>query len=147
MLASPVPDAEGEGLYPHSYERLGAQRGFHISAVLFDPTYASTTARDITIQAVCARGQIPQNPTPHKTVFLLPGQVKSAVARCPKGQRLITGGFQRTNFGSDGGDRVPGAGNQRLEGDGERLHRQRHDRRRRAHRDRLLLAGEGADPD
>ncbi len=106
MLASAPPDADGEGLYPHSYERLGAQRGFHISAVLFDPTWASTTSRDITIQAVCARGQIPQNPTPHTTVFILPGQVKSAVARCPKGQRLITGGFQRTNFGSDGGDYV-----------------------------------------
>ena len=106
MLASPAPDADGEGLYPHSYERLGAQRGFHISAVLFDPTYASTTPRDITIQAVCARGQIPQNPTPHKTVFILPGQTKSAIARCPKGQQLITGGFQRSNFGSDGGDYV-----------------------------------------
>ena len=106
MLASPAPDADGEGIYPHSYERLGAQRGFHISAVLFDPTYASTTSRNITIQAVCARGQIPQNPTPHKTVFILPGQVKSAIARCPKGQQLITGGFQRTNFGSDGGDYV-----------------------------------------
>jgi hypothetical protein len=106
MLASPAPDADGEGLYPHSYERLGAQRGFHISAVLFDPTYASTTPRNITIQTVCARGQIPQNPTPHKTVFILPGQTKSAIARCPKGQQLITGGFQRTNFGSDGGDYV-----------------------------------------
>jgi hypothetical protein len=106
MLASPAPDADGEGLYPHSYERLGAQRGFHISAVLFDPTYASTTSRNITIQAVCARGQIPQNPAPHKTVFILPGQTKSAIARCPKGQQLITGGFQRTNFGSDGGDYV-----------------------------------------
>jgi hypothetical protein len=106
MLASPAPDADGEGLYPHSYERLGAQRGFHISAVLFDPTYASTASRNITIQAVCARGQIPQNPTPHKTVFILPGQVKSAIARCPNGQQLITGGFQRTNFGSDGGDYV-----------------------------------------
>jgi hypothetical protein len=106
MLTDPAPDAEGEGIYPHSYERLGAQRGFHISAVLFDPTWASTTPRDITIQAVCARGQIPQNPTPHKTVFILPGQTKSAIARCPKGQQLITGGFQRTNFGSDGGDYV-----------------------------------------
>jgi hypothetical protein len=106
MVAAPEPDAEGEGIYPHSYERLGAQRGFHISAVLFDATYASTTQRNITIQAVCARGQIPQNPTPHKTVFILPGQVKSAIARCPKGQQLITGGFQRTNFGSDGGDYV-----------------------------------------
>src|SRR4051794_17145504 len=106
MMASAAPDADGEGIYPHSYERLGAQRGFHISAVLFDPTYASTTARNITIQTICARGQIPQNPTPHKTVFILPGQVKSAIARCPKGQQLITGGFQRTNFGSDGGDYV-----------------------------------------
>jgi len=106
MLATPGPGADGEGIYPHSYERLGAQRGFHISAVLFDPTWASTTPRNITIQAVCARGQIPQNPTPHKTVFILPGQMKSAIARCPKGQRLITGGFQRTNFASDGGNYV-----------------------------------------
>lgn len=106
MTVSPVSDADGEGIYPHSYERLGAQRGFHISAVLFDPTWSSTTTRNITIQTLCARGQIPQNPTPHKTVFILPGQVKSAIARCPKGQQLITGGFQRTNFGSDGGDWV-----------------------------------------
>ena len=67
MIADPAPGPDGEGVYPHSYERLGAQRGFHISAVLFDPTRASTTSRDITIQTVCARGQIPQNPTPHKT--------------------------------------------------------------------------------
>jgi hypothetical protein len=106
MLASPAPDADGEGIYPHSFERLGAQRGFHVSAVLFDANWASTTPRKITIQTVCARGQIPQNPTPHKTVFILPGQVKSAIARCPKGQQLITGGFQRTNFASDGGDYV-----------------------------------------
>ncbi len=106
MLASPAPGADGEGIYPHSFERLGAQRGFHISAVLFDATHASTTPRNITIQSVCARGQIPQNPTPHKTVFILPGQTKSAIARCPKGQQLITGGFQRTNFASDGGNYV-----------------------------------------
>jgi hypothetical protein len=106
MLASPEPGADGEGIYPHSYERLGAQRGFHVSAVLLDANWASTTPREITIQAICARGQIPQNPTPHKTVFILPGQIKSATARCPKGQQLITGGFQRTNFASDGGNYV-----------------------------------------
>ena len=106
MIASPGPSADGEGIYPHSFERLGAQRGFHVSAVLYDATYASTTPRSITVQALCARGQIPQNPTPHKTVFILPGQTKSATARCPKGQQLITGGFQRTNFASDGGDYV-----------------------------------------
>jgi hypothetical protein len=100
----PAPD--GEGAYPHSYERLGAQRGFHVSIVLFDPHWDSTTFRNVTVQTVCARGQIPQNPTPHKTVFILPGQTKSAIARCPKGQQLITGGFQRTNFASDGGNYV-----------------------------------------
>jgi hypothetical protein len=106
MLVNEPPGSDGEGIYPHSYERLGAQRGFHISAVLFDDNWSFTTSRSITIQAICARGQIPQNPTPHKTVFILPGQTKTAVARCPKGQQLITGGFQRTNFGSDGGNYV-----------------------------------------
>jgi hypothetical protein len=106
MIAAPIPDPEGEGIYPHSFERLGAQRGFHVSAVLYDASHASTTPRRITVQAVCARGQIPQNPTPHRSVFILPGQTKSAIARCPSGQRLITGGFQRTDFASDGGNYV-----------------------------------------
>jgi hypothetical protein len=106
MIADPAPGPDGEGIYPHSYERLGAQDGFHVSAVLYDASHASTTPRNITLQAVCSRGQIPQNPTPHKTVFILPGQTKSATARCPKGQQLITGGFQRTNFASDGGNYI-----------------------------------------
>jgi hypothetical protein len=106
MTVNEPSGPDGEGVYPHSYERLGAQRGFHISEVLYDPNWSSTTPRNITVQAVCARGQIPQNPTPHKTVFILPGQTKTAIARCPGGQQLITGGFQRTNFGSDGGDYV-----------------------------------------
>jgi hypothetical protein len=106
MTVNQPPGADGEGVYPHSFERLGAQRGFHISEVLFDPNWSTTTPRSITVQAICAHGQIPQNPTPHKTVFILPGQVKSAIARCPGGQKLITGGFQRTNFASDGGNYV-----------------------------------------
>jgi hypothetical protein len=106
MSVNLPPGPDGEGIYPHSYERLGAQRGFHVSAVLYDADRSSTTARNITVQAVCARGQIPQNPTPHKTVFIKPGETKSAIARCPKGQFLITGGFQRTNFASDGGNYV-----------------------------------------
>jgi hypothetical protein len=106
MLVNLPPGPDGEGVYPHSYERLGAQRGFHISEVLYDANWGSTTPRNITVQAICARGQIPQNPTPHKTVFIKPGETKSATARCPKGQQLITGGFQRTNFASDGGNYV-----------------------------------------
>lgn len=106
MFVDIPPGPDGEGIYPHSYERLGAQRGFHVSPVLYDATWASTTPRNVTMQAVCALGLIPQNPTPHKTVFILPGQTKSATARCPKGQQLVTGGFQRTNFASDGGNYV-----------------------------------------
>ena len=106
MTVNLPPGPDGEGIYPHSYERLGAQLGFHISEVLYDSSPSVTTPRNITVQAVCARGQIPQNPTPHKTVFMLPGQTKSAIARCPKGQQLITGGFQRTNFASDGGNYI-----------------------------------------
>jgi hypothetical protein len=106
MSVNVPPGPDGEGVYPHSFERLGAQRGFHISEVLYDATHGSTTPRNVTVQTVCARGQIPQNPTPHKTVFIQPGQTKTATARCPKGQVLITGGFQRTDFASDGGNYV-----------------------------------------
>jgi hypothetical protein len=106
MQVSIPPGPDGEGVYPHSYERLGAQLGFHISEVLYDPNNSSTTPRTVTVQAVCARGQIPQNPTPHKTVFIRPGETKTATATCPKGQVLISGGFQRTDFASDGGNYV-----------------------------------------
>jgi hypothetical protein len=106
MLVNPPPGPDGEGAYPHSYERLGAQRGFHVTTVLYDLNWASTTPRNVTVQAVCARGLISQNPSPHKTIFIKPGQTRSATARCPKGQFLVTGGFQRTNFASDGGNYV-----------------------------------------
>jgi hypothetical protein len=106
MSVNLPPGPDGEGVYPHSYERLGAQRGFHISEVLYDPDHSSTTPRNVTIQSVCASGQLPQNPTPHKTVFIKPGETKTATARCPSGQVLIMGGFQRTNFASDGGNYI-----------------------------------------
>jgi hypothetical protein len=106
MTSSPAPDPEGEGVYPHSYERLGAQRGFHISEVLFDATPASTAPRNVTLQTVCARGLIPANPSPHKTTFIRPGETRTATARCPKGQFLIMGGFQRTDFTIYGGNYI-----------------------------------------
>jgi hypothetical protein len=106
MTQTPPVDADGEGAYPHSYERLGAQRGWHISVVYLDPTRASTAARDVTVQAVCGFGVIPATPTPHITAYLRPGQTKTVTARCPKGQSLVSGGFQRTDFRSDGGDYV-----------------------------------------
>lgn len=106
MIASPGPSAGGEGAYPHSYERLGAQRGWHINVVLYDPNRSSTTPRYVTVQTVCGRFLRPSNPTPHATIFIRSGETKSATAVCPKGQFLIAGGFQRTNFDSTGGNYI-----------------------------------------
>ena len=106
MSQNPDVGPDGEGVYPHSYERLGAQLGFHISAVVLDPGGGKTTARDVTIQALCGRGVIPATPTPHRTVWVRSGQTKTVTARCPKGQFLVSGGFQRTNFRGDGGNYV-----------------------------------------
>ena len=106
MSQSPAVGADGEGIYPHSYERLGAQLGYHISVVVLDPSPAQTTTREVTVQTVCGRGVIPATPTPHKTVWVRTGQTKTVTARCPKGQFLVSGGFQRTNFRSDGGDYI-----------------------------------------
>jgi hypothetical protein len=106
MTQSPGLGPDGEGVYPHSFERLGAQRGFHISAVVLDPGGGQTTSREVTVQVVCGRGVIPATPTPHKTVWIRSGQTKTVTARCPKGQFLVSGGFQRTNFRGDGGNYV-----------------------------------------
>jgi hypothetical protein len=106
MSQSPGVGSDGEGIYPHSYERLGAQLGYHISVVVLDPSPAQTTTRTVTVQTVCGKGVIPATPTPHKTVWVRTGQTKTVTARCPKGQFLVSGGFQRTNFRSDGGDYI-----------------------------------------
>jgi hypothetical protein len=106
MFTSLPTGAGGEAVYPHSYERLGAQRGWHVSAILIDRTPADTTPRLVTMQVVCGRGVFPGRPIPHKTVFVRPGESKGAVARCPRGQYLFSGGFQRTDVGASGGDYV-----------------------------------------
>jgi hypothetical protein len=97
MVSTPELGPDGEGTYPHSYERLGVQRGFHITAVVVDPTPSSTTPRRSTIQVVCGRGIVP-TASPHKTVFVPRNQTRSVTARCPGGTNLFSGGFQRTNF-------------------------------------------------
>ena len=106
MTNSPDIGPDGEGVYPHSYERLGAQLGFHISAAVLDPGGGQTTTREVTVQVLCGRGVIPATPTPHKTVWVRSGQTKTVTARCPQGQFLVSGGFQRTNFRGDGGNYV-----------------------------------------
>lgn len=105
MVSSPTPDEEGEGVYPHSYERLGVQRGFHVTATLFDPTHRSTQARSVTLQVACRKQHRRVTP-PHRSVYVSPGQTRTVVATCPGRRRLFSGGFQRTDFISTGGDFV-----------------------------------------
>jgi hypothetical protein len=100
MLTDPLgPD--GEGVYPHSYERLGVQRGWHVTPVLF----GNGASRSVTLQVVCGPRLGPVS-SPHSTVFVGPGQTRTATATCPRGNRLLAGGFQRTNFVTRGGNYV-----------------------------------------
>jgi hypothetical protein len=105
MSSYPPPSAGGEGVYPHSYERLGVQHGWHVTAVLFDPDHRSTQPRDVTLQATCGP-RLGHVTPPHTTKYVKPGQTKSAVAVCPGHRRLFAGGFQRTDFVSRGGNYV-----------------------------------------
>jgi len=98
-------DADGEGIYPHSYERLGIQRGFHVTPVLFDPSPSRTTARTLTLQVLCGPRLGPVS-AKRRTEFVRPGESRTATASCPRGTRLVAGGFQRTNFISEAGNYV-----------------------------------------
>src|SRR5262245_53568749 len=104
MVTDPLgPD--GEGVYPHSYERLGVQRGWHVTPVLYTPTVQRSVSRSVTLQVVCGPRLGPVS-SPHSTVFVAPGETRTAVATCPRGNRLLAGGFQRTNFVTRGGNYV-----------------------------------------
>jgi hypothetical protein len=105
MTSSPPPSAGGEGVYPHSYERLGVQRGWHVTAVLFDPDHRSTQARNVTLQVACGP-RLGHVTPPHNTKYVKPGQTKKVVATCPGRRHLFSGGFQRTDFISRGGNYV-----------------------------------------
>jgi hypothetical protein len=105
FFGTPALGADGEGAYPLSFERLGAQRGWHVKAWLFNPSGGKVTVRNVTVQVVCGLGLVPMS-SPHKTVFTKPGETKTATARCPRGQQLMSGGFQRTDFLDDGGNYV-----------------------------------------
>lgn len=105
ILGTPLA-ADGEGIYPHSYERLGVQRGWHVTAVLIDPSSESTATHRASIEVLCARGVKGQAIGPRKTAFTKSGQTKSVTARCPAKTVLISGGFQRTNFRTPGGNYV-----------------------------------------
>jgi hypothetical protein len=92
---------DGEGIYPHSYERLGVQSGFHVTPTLVDPSPDHTTPRRGLLQVVCGRGLVP-TASPHETTFVRRGGTGTVTARCPEGTQLFSGGFQRTNFTTPG---------------------------------------------
>lgn len=103
MFATPSPGADGEGVYPHSFERLGAQGGWHVTPVLYDPSPGSTTPRRVTLQVVCGPKTRIAYPV-RKTIFVQPGEDASTTVKCPGKRRIFAGGFQRTNFVSRGGN-------------------------------------------
>src|SRR5919108_4187394 len=105
MNSYPPPSSDGEGVYPHSYERLGVQGGWHVTAVLYDPDHRSTQPRDVTLQVACGP-RIGHVTPPHKTKYVKPGRTRTVVATCPGRRHLFAGGFQRTDFISRGGNYV-----------------------------------------
>jgi hypothetical protein len=88
---------DGEGLYPHSYERLGVQGGFHVTSSYIDRSRPPTPRRRAQIQVLCGRGLVPTT-SPHETTFVRRQGTGTVTARCPEGTQLFSGGFQRTNF-------------------------------------------------
>jgi hypothetical protein len=105
MNSYPPPSADGEGIYPHSYERLGVRDGWHVTAVLFDPDHRSTQPRNVTLQVTCGP-RLGHVTPPHTTKYVKPGGTRTVVATCRGRRRLFAGGFQRTDFVSRGGNYV-----------------------------------------
>src|SRR5262245_22409703 len=96
--------ADGEAFYPYSSERLGAQSGWHITGWLLD-RHGRNARRTVTVQAVCGLGLAPTT-APHATDFVEPGESETVTATCQRGQYLMSGGYQRTDFLRDGGNYV-----------------------------------------
>jgi hypothetical protein len=102
FLTSPAA-ADGQGVYPNSYERLGQQGGYHITANLVNLFKTQVVPRDLTLQVRCGKKIGPLS-SPHAFEDLGPGEgPKTIIAKCPKKQSLIGGGYQQTNGVTDGG--------------------------------------------
>jgi len=97
FLTGPAPGDDGQGAYPNSYERLGQQGGYHITAALINPSKATVVSRNLTLQVICGK-KIGPIDSPHSSAQLSPGDgPKTVIAKCPKKQSLIGGGYQQTN--------------------------------------------------
>jgi len=98
--------SDGEGVYSHSYERLGAQGGFHDTATFVSPSQKKSQRR-VQLQVVCGQGLVPFA-SPHATAYVHRHETASVTAHCPKGTVIYSGGFQRTNFTTPGVKRYGG---------------------------------------
>jgi hypothetical protein len=92
---------DGSGIYPHSYERLGVQAGFHVTTTLVHPGSGPTSTHRGGLQVICGRGLVP-TASPHATTFVRRHGTGTVTAHCPDGTHLMSGGFQRTNFTTPG---------------------------------------------
>ena len=143
MTSNPAPSADGEGAYPQSYEPLGVQSGWHITAVLFDPSGDNTTP--VTSRCRSRVGGSSAHVTPPHNTVREPGPDQDRRRHLSRAGVLFAGGYQRTDFVSGGGDYVTESRRSRpsLGVSGARIRRLR----RKADRDRLLLARpRAADP-
>ncbi len=104
--ATPI-GSDGEGVYSHSYERLGATDGFHDTATLIDPSQKKTETHRVQLQVVCGQGLVP-TASPHATTYVHRHESASVTAHCPEGTVIFSGGFQRTNFTTPGVKRYGG---------------------------------------
>lgn len=103
VKSDPAP-ANGEGVYPNSYERLGVQHGYHINGTLVKVGGGDPAGRNVTVQAIC--GSKPGNITPpHRTTFVSPGETKTLTMSCGK-RKLMGGGYQRTTGRSADGNLI-----------------------------------------
>jgi hypothetical protein len=98
MFSTSPIEMDGAGVYPHSYERLGVQGGYHVTPVYYDPSPdAASAPKEVTLQVIC--GPEPGKLTPpHQTAQVDPPGVKTHTTPCPGRRQLIGGGFQRTTF-------------------------------------------------
>ena len=129
MTVNLPPGPDGEGVHPHSVRAAGSPARLpHLRGAV-----RRRPGRDDSAEHLGPGGlrSWPDPPEPHATKDRVrPARSDEVGDRpCPKGQQLITGGFQRTNFARRRRQlhhRVSGRRNKYLEGDGERLHRPRH---------------------
>ena len=147
MTSSPPPSSGGEGVYPHSYERLGQQRGWHVTAVLYDPDHHSTQPRNVTLQVACGPRLGHVDPASHDQVREarpdqdgcrdLPRATAPLLRRVPA-HRLHLGGWELR-------DRVPRDLGQVLAGRRPRLRRLRRgaDRHRLLHSEQAIVDQRG----